>query len=62
MHCNICVNLAHTFRRDIKPLNRLIDKLLLLLCAVKNEENIAVFLSLIPYSCIPDPLLCPVGY
>jgi len=28
---------------------------------VRNEENIAVFLSLIPYSCVPDPLFGPVA-
>ena len=32
-----------------------------LLCAVRNGENIAVFLSLIVYRCIPDPSLCSVG-
>jgi len=35
--------------------------LLLLLCEVTNEENISVFLSLIPYRCVPHPLICPVG-
>jgi len=28
---------------------------------VRNEENIAVLLSLVVYSCITDPLLCHVG-
>jgi len=41
-------------------LSRIIDKLSLVCRAVGNEGNIAVFLSLIVYRCIPDPLLCHV--
>jgi len=49
--------IPHTIR---KTLSRITDKLLLLWRAVRNEGNIAVFLSLIVYRCIPDPLLCHV--
>jgi len=42
-------------------LNGLIGKFLLLLCAVKNEEIIAVYRSLNFYRSVTDPLLCPVG-
>ena len=31
------------------------------MCSVRNEENIAVFLSLILYRCVHDTLLCHVG-
>ena len=58
--CILC-NCGSLFLRDLKPLNKLIDTFLLLLWAVRKEENIAVFLSLIPYSRIPDPLLYPVA-
>ena len=44
-----------------KPLSRVTDKLSLVWPAVRNEENIAVFLSLIVCRCILDPLLCHVG-
>jgi len=44
-----------------KTLSRIIDKLSLVWRAVRNEGNIAVFLSLIVYRCIPDSLLCHVG-
>jgi hypothetical protein len=33
----------------------------LVLYAVRIEENIALFLYLILYRCIPDPILCHVG-
>jgi len=47
--------IPHTVR---KPLSRITDKLSLVCRAVRNEGNIAVFLSLIVYSCIPNHLLC----
>jgi hypothetical protein len=56
-----CVMLADLFLGDIKTLCRLIDKLLLLLCAVRNEKNFAVFLFLILCMCISEPLICHVN-
>ena len=50
--------IPHTVR---KTLSRITDKLSLVWRAVKNEGNIAVFLSLIVYRCIADPLLCHVA-
>jgi len=50
--------IPHRFR---KPLSRIIDKLSIIWHAVRNEENIAVLLSLIVYTCIPDILICHVG-
>ena len=49
------------FHRERKSLDRTIDRLSLSLYAVRSEENTSVFLSLILYSCISDPLNGPVG-
>jgi len=46
--------IPHTVR---KPLSRIIDKLSLVCLAVRNEGNIAVFMSFILYRCVPDHLL-----
>jgi hypothetical protein len=56
-----CVTPSYIPHRDTKFLSRVTDKLSLVLCAVRNEENISMYISLIFYRCIPDPLLCHVG-
>jgi hypothetical protein len=47
--------------RVTNPFTTVTDKLSLILCAVRNEENTAMFPSFIIYRFIPDPLLCHVG-
>ena len=61
LHRVMYVALSYIPRRVTKNLSRIIDMQLFLLCAKKNEENIAVLPSSIIYTCIPDPLLCRVG-
>jgi hypothetical protein len=52
---------AYIHHRVRKPFSRITNKLSLVWRAGRIEENIAVFLSLIFYICIPDPLLCYVA-
>ena len=54
--CNVAY-VAHTVR---KPLSRIIENCHCMACS-KNGDNTAVLLTVILYSCIPDPLLCHVG-